>query len=446
MRTRAPSLQSAARFACLLAMTGVVTAQEPTPTPPTQQKSTEQRLAELEALARQGRLGVQPQEAAFRTSWVSVDTAGVPDLQDAPKAPGVQSTVDLKLWGRVNFAGTYDNFQGSGGVGGADFMNFLTKEGDEELNFNGRDTRFGFAASNSWDDWTGRAVVELDFYGDTTSNNLAPRLRLGYVELANKDGFSLRAGQDWVPIAQMNPGTIDFGILSWGGNLWNRVPQVTARLKKESTEFLVSAMHFRVGGIQDQQERMPWLMARFAWTGLMDNKGLLAIGGGIRDASVSNAAGTASNDVTNHVIAIEAKLPVCSEVTLTGEGWTGQGIGREFFRTGLDYNATGEEIGGMGGFVSLEWKCTEKMSFNAGVGVDQPKDEDTTATTLYGAAVPYDMNRAVFANVRYQMSKQFGFGAEVIDFQTELVDGLTATDDGQTLRGQRFTVGTWFIF
>src|SRR5687768_14305853 len=101
MQTRATLLQAAARVACVLSLGAIAVAQDPTTTPsttppPSQGKTFEQRLAELETLARQGRLGVQPQEASFRTSWVTVDTAGIPDLQDAPKAPGVQSTVDLK--------------------------------------------------------------------------------------------------------------------------------------------------------------------------------------------------------------------------------------------------------------------------------------------------------------------------------------------------------------
>jgi hypothetical protein len=445
MQSRATLLQAAARAACVLSLTAIAVAQDPTTPPPSQGKTFEQRLAELETLARQGRLGVQPQEASFRTWWVTVDTAGIPDLQDAPKAPGVQSTVDLKLWGRVNFAATYDNFQGTGGIGGADFTNFITAEGNEEVSFNPKDTRFGFAASNSWDDWTGRAVFEIDFYSDVATSNFSPRLRLGYVELADKDGFSIRAGQDWIPIAQQNPGMIDYGILAFSGNLFNRVPQITARFKGADTEVLVSAVHNRVSNGQDQQERMPWLMGRFAYTGLMDDKGLLAIGGGVRDATISNAAGNRS--VTNWVGAAEARVPVCPQATIVAEGWIGAGIGREFLRSNLDYSSTGDEMEGAGGFVSLEWKPADKWQFNLGIGIDQPKDDDTTALTFYGAAVPFDANQSIFANVRYQISKQIGVGAEAVDITTELSDGSAGSgDDGRILRGQRFTLGTWFIF
>jgi hypothetical protein len=198
------------KFACttatLLALAAQVAAQG---TP-----SFEDRLQKLEQALQRERLNVQAAEAGFSASWVSVDTAGVPDFQDSPKAPGVASTVDLKLWGRVNFAASYDNFQGSGGIGGGDFQNFITAEGDNEFNMQARDTRFGFAASNTWDSWTGRAVFELDFYGSNAGSSLMPRLRLGYVEMVNANGFSLRAGQDWTPVAQQNPNTLDYGILA----------------------------------------------------------------------------------------------------------------------------------------------------------------------------------------------------------------------------------------
>lgn len=442
-------LQAAVAAACIVPFSSV-RAQEPgqaTPQAPQQPQATrtlEERIAELERQIRQDRLGVQPQEASVRTSWVSVDTAGIPDLQDAPKAPGVQSTVDVKLWGRVNFAASYDNFQGQGGIGGADFMNYVVKEGDEEVNLNPRDTRFGFAASNTWDDWTGRAVFEIDFYGDTSTANFGPRMRLGYVELAHKDGFSLRAGQDWTPIAQQNPGTIDYGILAWGGNAINRVPQITLRKKMGDSEWLLGAMHFRTLNLQDEQERMPWIVARYAWSGFAEKKGLLAVGGGYREATIANASGSVQNDVTDYMVSVEARLPLCSKITLSGEAWTGKGIGREFLRSNLDYNSDGNEIHGTGGFVNLEWKLAEQWMVNVGAGIDQPKDDDTTTNTIFGTAVAFDSNRTMFANVRYQLSKQAGIGVEFIDFETQQLAAVG--DDGTVLRGQRYTFGTWFIF
>ncbi|MBL8735273.1 MAG: hypothetical protein JNL12_02480 [Planctomycetes bacterium] len=449
MSKNSPVMQAAVAAASLLSLgtfTGQLRAQEPAAPPSnTQQpRSVEERLAELERLLRQERLGVQPQEASVRASWVSADTAGVPDLQDAPKAPGVQSTVDLKLWGRANFAASYDNFQGQGGIGGPDFINYIASEGNEELNFNARDTRFGFAAANSWNNWVGRAVFEVDFYGDTTSTNIPPRLRLGYVELVHSDGFSLRAGLDWLPIAQLNPATVDFGILAFGGNTFSQVPQITLRKKSGDSEFLLTAIHTRAGTLQDEEERMPWIGARYAWSGFAEKKGLLAIGAAYRAGNLTNSTGTIRNDVEDYFFALEARMPLISGFTVWGEAWTGKGMGREFLRGGLDYNGDGNEIHGTGGFLNLEVQLCEQLAVNVGAGVDQPHDDDTTTTTLYGTAVPFDSNRTMFANLRYKLSKQAGIGIEFVDFETQRVDPVG--DDGTVLRGQRYTFGTWFIF
>jgi hypothetical protein len=412
----------------------------------TQGPTVEERLRSLEQAVRQERLGVGTTEAAFSIAWVDADAAGVPNFQDSPKAPAVASTVDLKLWGRVNFAATYDNFQGAGGVGGNDFHNYITSEGNEELNFNARDSRFGFAAANTWDDWTGRAVFEFDFYGTTSGANQIPRLRLGYVELVKAGGFSVRAGQDWVPIAAQNPGTIDFGILGWSGNLWNRVPQITMRYASGDLEGTFGVMHNRVAGAQDQQERMPWVMARLGLS-MMEKKGLVAIGGGIRENTITPTAGASTGidqDASSYLVALEAKLPVCSTVSMVAELWTGSGVGSEFVRAGLDYDATGDTMDGSGGFVSVEWKVADTVSITVGGGVDQPANDDTTPATAFGTAVPFDANQTVFANFRHQLSKQFGWGFEVMDMQTDAL--APVGDDGLRLRGQRVTLGSWFIF
>ncbi|MFH1843431.1 MAG: hypothetical protein ABIF77_09515, partial [bacterium] len=154
----------------------------------------------------------------------------------------VSSSVDLKIWGRAVLNTHYDTDDVRGFT---DFATYLTGEGEGEMNFNPRDTRFGFAGATENGGNNYRCVFEMDFYGSNAGNNLLPRMRLGYVEMKTAGGFMLRAGQDWIPVAKQNPGTIDFGILSWGGNLWWRVPQITATKKTGDVELLASLMKHR---------------------------------------------------------------------------------------------------------------------------------------------------------------------------------------------------------
>lgn len=433
------------RFVCrgraipvLLAFAAQVTAQD-------ERTSLEERVRQLE---RAQQPSANAEEATVRVSRVAAPAFEVPDLQ-GDKPPSITAAVDLKFWGRAAFVTTYDNFQGNGGVGGLDFQNYVTKEGDEELSFNPRDSRFGFAGSSTFDAWTGRAVVETDFYGSNAGANLLPRIRLAYVELSHRDGFSLRAGQDWLPVAVQNPGMLDFGILAWSGNVWNRMPQITGRCKTDEFELALGLLHARVASAQDQQERMPWVVGRLAWNGLADKKGVLAIDAGYRQNTITPTAGASAgvaNEATSHMLAIEGKLPIGDHLTLTAEAWTGAGLGAEFLRSGLDYDATGTEMQGAGGFVSAEWKIDPKWSVNFGYGLDDPADDDTTARTAFDAAVPYDRNHTVFGNLRCQWNQQFGAGVEVLQTATELPNGSTSGDDGSRLRGLRVNLGMWFVF
>jgi hypothetical protein len=404
--------------------------------------------ARVQQLERAAQAPPRAEEAAVRVSRLAAPDFEVPDLQ-GDKPPSITAAVDLKFWGRVSFATTYDNFQGSGGVGGLDFQNYVTKEGDEELSFNPRDSRFGFAGSSTFDDWTGRAVVEIDFYGANSGSNLLPRIRLAYVEVVHRDGLSVRAGQDWLPIAVQNPGMLDFGILAWSGNVWNRMPQITGRYKTGDFETTMGLLHARVSSAQDQQERLPWVVGRLAWTGFASQKGVLAIDAGYRQNTITPTAGAAvgvDHEATSHMLAVEGKLPIGDSFAITAEAWTGAGLGAEFLRSGLDYDATGAEMQGAGGFVSAEWKIDPKWSVNCGYGLDDPANEDTTTRTAFDVAVPYDRNHTVFANVRCQWNQQFGAGVEALQTVTDLTNDAVSGDDGSRLRGLRLTLGMWYVF
>ncbi|MFN2370546.1 MAG: hypothetical protein ABR506_05245 [Candidatus Krumholzibacteriia bacterium] len=345
----------------------------------------------------------------------------------AATAGDVTSGVDTKIWGRAVFNMHYDT-----AIQAQDFMSYITDDQTEEFNFNPRDTRFGFAASSRQGDWTYKSVFEIDFYGDHAGNNLLPRLRLGYAEAANGRGLSIRGGQDWVPVAQQHPGTIDFGIQSWSGNLWWRVPQVTLRYQQQKTEFLVSAMKHRVSIDQEVQERMPWLLGRVAFPGLLGAGSVLALGGGFRSVEVDSV------DYSPYLVAVELKVPLGSRFNLTGEAYLGKGVGREFVHYGFDYNpdhpAGARAIESQGGFLSLMFAASPKVELNAGYGMDDPKDEDLTA-----ADAPYLKNSSLFGNFKYKVTPQFGWGLEVIHLMTDVGEA----DD---LTGQRFTGSWWYIF
>lgn len=341
--------------------------------------------------------------------------------------------VETKFWGRSSLLIAYDTMDLRSGI---DFGNYVTADGQDRVNFNPRDTRIGMSAAQKSGDWTYKSVFEMDFYGDNAGNNLLPRLRLGYVEAASAAGFSLRAGQDWIPIAQQNAGTVDFGILAWGGNLWWRVPQVTVRKKSGDVELLAGAMKHRISGTQEAAETMPWLVGRLAWAGIREGKGMLAIGGGVRSNTLEDGPDSTRGDYDAWLVCAEWKLPLGDKVVLNGEAWTGTGIGREFVRYDLDYNRQAvESIMSQGGFANVAFDLGGGWQANAGLGIDDPDDDD-----LLGAAtVIFTKNTVWYGNVKWQVTDRFGTGFEFMNFTTE-------KGEDTELEGQRVTLGTWFSF
>lgn len=352
-------------------------------------------------------------------------------------AAAVLASVDIKLWGQVLALFNYDTFQGRGGVGGVDYQNHVTIEGRDQTSFQARDTRFGFRASETFGDWDASAVAELDFYGEDVGDAHNPRLRRGYVEVRNKRGLSVRLGQDEVPVACQEPDTLDFGKLATAGNLWGQVPQLTVRRVSGPWEQRLGFMHRRVASSQDQQERMPWVLARVARQAeLFGEAASFALGGGYRGVTVNG------RDYDAWLACLEFDLGLGRKLRLVGEAFWGQGLGREFVRPQLDYNGTlGREIGVRGGFAAAEYRISDELRVHLGYGLDDPDSADVAVGQVDegGVALAFAQNQVGFAKLEYRLSERTGLGIEFMQLETEQLDGSSA-------QGQRFNLGCWFIF
>ncbi|MEW6328199.1 MAG: hypothetical protein AB1487_11525 [Thermodesulfobacteriota bacterium] len=380
-----------------------------------------------------------------------------PPVVAAPAKPAegdVWTKYNMRLYGRVKIDLHHDTaqFYNNDWVGAVKNVSGYT---NDSTNFNPRDTRFGFEASHTDNGWTGLGRFEVDFYGTNApgdnGNNLIPRMRLGYVNLIyNPCNTSLLIGQDWVPVAQLNPSQIDFSILTASGNLWWRVPQVTVRKQIGDFELLASAMRHRRTATTDEA-RMPWVLGRVAYNGGLLGKGCsVALGGGYRTESVAKSTWTtADHRIERYLLAAELKL-VRGPWEFKAEPWIGQGIGDEFWRYDLSVNyhngvgdtADPETIWAWGGFVDLTYKVDPRLSFTVGYGVDDPRDEDLAGINFNDGNAARDrqftMNSQLFFNTWYQLTKAIKVGAELIHVKTERLS--------DTNSGNRFTVSTWYEF
>ena len=129
----------------------------------------------------------------------------------AIEVKGGQITVDL--YGSVRLKSSYDS-QTSQGDLGFYAQPEVNGEKDSQFGLAAKETRFGLNVNGP----TGLMVnatgkIEVDFYGTGSPTTAHLRMRLAYLDLGFKQGFSLRGGQDWDTFIVTLPAAITN--LSW---------------------------------------------------------------------------------------------------------------------------------------------------------------------------------------------------------------------------------------
>jgi hypothetical protein len=380
----------------------------------------------------------------------------VPALAAEQQGESVWAKYNLKMYGHVKFDMIYDDAQFPQyndyiGIPGDSRALGIKGQENDSTDFNPRDVRLGWVASHGVEQWGSRGVVELDFYG---SPDGAPRLRLGYGELSNKDtGTSVRAGQDWNPVLQLNPSTIDFGIMSNQGNLWQRRPQLTARQNVDlgdtgGLEFLASAYlsHRTDTG---SQTYLPWFMGRVAYSfGLVGGKHMVALDAGWqRDKpGTYTAPGNLSNThIDRYLLGGEFKFDF-NPVLVKGEVWMGQGIGGDFVRGSLDTYTSGGKTrawDAWGGWVDATYKIMPKWSVTAGAGLDKP-DQDGYSGVASNST--YIRNYSYFANTWYTIIPDVKVGFEFTHVEAKRNTAVAGTGSDYTDTGNRMNLSLYYGF
>ena len=401
--------------------------------------------AQIEALKRQMiemQSKMQAQIEALQKKLEQVQTKGVAPQVVTKEANPVFSKKDTEwlIYGKVKTDFQYDTarFEKYNDFVGA-VANRLRHPDykNDSTNFNPRDTRFGFWAAHKEGNWLVKGRFEIDFYGTNAGNNLIPRMRLAYASITNVcTKTNLLIGQDWIPIARLNPSTIDFGILTAAGNLWWRVPQITLRQKAfDNFEFLVSLMKHRRTNT-GSEDRMPWVLGRIAYTGGVLGAGnMVAIGAGYRHASYGT---NNSDNFDRYLVVGEWKFAFLDKkVVFKGEAWWGKGVGRNFLRYDLDVAQDGSAAEAYGGWADLTWKFAPRWSATVGAGFDNPNNSDMPSVDRMNDR-QFTKNTQYYANVWYQLTKPLKLGFEVIHIETER---YSYTDTGN-----RFQFSMQYVF
>lgn len=307
---------------------------------------------------------------------------------------------------------------------------------DDELSLHARDTRIGVdVAAPEANGVKAAARIESDFLGGGAPNAYTPRIRLAWLDLDFRNGWAVRAGQDWDAFVVQMVKTPDFGLLGNSGALWQRRPQarltytakpdeqttLTARLAAARTIGEGPTNDLDGGGQDDGADAaIPTLQGalildRPLWT---EKAARLAVSGHWGRETLDTAAegritaiDTADYD-TWSVIGTFV-IPVAGALSVQGSVWQGRNLDSFLGGVGQGINTTlGREIAAKGGWAQALLDVTANLSLSAGYGLDDPDDADLNAGQRA-------KNSRIFANVYYKLTPQVTLATEVAQLRTE---------------------------
>jgi len=315
---------------------------------------------------------------------------------------------------------------------------YAAGEENDEFNMTANQTRLGMkfdAAEGERFPVSGR--VEFDFYGGGAENKANPMMRQAYLEM-KFPAFDLLAGQTADVLAPLNPTTLNYIVLWKSGNVGYRRPQI--RFTKsaaiaEDTKLTATASLNRNMGREEDGENM----------GQPSFQGRLAIGRPIigSQAAVLGVSGlygkemdADENEFESTCIAVDLSIPFGSEVTLSGEYFTGKnlgvylgGVGQGVIVPPAPPGRDGEEeteIEASGWWGQLTVKPTAALEINAGVGMDDPELPDWAPSTMI------EKNTTYYGNIIWNATPSSYVGAEYALIETQYVgadDDPTAYED-----------------
>jgi hypothetical protein len=355
------------------------------------------------------------------------------------------------------------------------------KSNNASSTFNPRYSVFGVRGERTDGKHSLTGVVEVDFYSQTdNAGNISPRLRLVNVRYG-VDKTSITVGMDWSPIMGLLTNGIDFAIMGYNGNLWQRLPQITVRHKfNDNFEGLFTVLRFERGlsAIQPQTQRRPFTGAgagtggtagncgtsgfgcsenafndpvqhpyygvRMAYNGTGNLEGLMfALNGAYRyyrSAPTALVGGIPSGrDINSYIVGGELVVPITKQLKFAGELGYGQALDVEWFRYGQGRNlGTGAPIRTLVGWAELNYAYSKNYTFVAGYGFDNPLNSDLRGTT---AAVDqqYLLNHRTYLTVVRRVWADFYTGWEWNHLMTEW-------STTEKFHGDNYMMSFWYNF
>ncbi len=341
-------------------------------------------------------------------------------------------TLSVRPYGRVELDVTYSG-RGTNPLDPRQFNGYATAAGPESRSsstFNPRFSVLGLVGDLKKGDQSLQMRVEADFYSTDQANLITPRLRLAYIQY-RKRGTQATFGMDWVPVASLLPDILDFSIMGYSGNLWQRVPQVTVRQEfGQRWEVLGTVMRFERGFTLQPRPfvsdpftdpvRMPYVGTRVAYQKWGEgNAGLFAISGAYRQFEHPVTLRKVKSGLINAEWVVPLG-PLVPSLRWSGKLGHGQGMGDEFFRFGQAFNGD-RAIRTTVGWTQLGYYGLPRWTFAAGWGDDDPNDRDLRGISNNNSN--YRRNQHLFVNVVHDLFENFKVGVEYQHLRTDWTNG-----------------------
>lgn len=425
------------------------------------------RIDELEAKVN----NINTQMGATTQDVNSLSTQ-MKDLEGKAKAPaagGPAPAVKITPYGYVKFDVARDNNQ----TNSTDNPNWVLSpaahfSNDHQFTMTLRQTRFGINLEGpDVEGAKSTGKIEIDFYGTAAAENKAmPMMRQAYWQLSYPT-WNVLVGQTWEPLAPLFPNTLNYNALALQGNMGYRKPQIRyERMDKvfgdktiQTDVAVVRSIGNNVvstSSLDDEGSDAGWpvLQSRVAFSTPTSIGRPLAIGlsghyGTEEFNTVTVTAGPPAafrtvNGKGRQFETVSGNLdwtvPVWRDIDVIGEFWIGKnvdaftgGIGQgvncmvnQGTRTATASLEKGVEA--IGGWTQVTYrpKPLPKWLFNAGIGIDDPENDDLSGS------LNRTRNSVEYANAIYSLNANTKIGVEVSWMATDFI----AAPEGENLRIQ----------
>jgi hypothetical protein len=333
--------------------------------------------------------------------------------QTAEQAPPVvaQSKFPVTVYGTL-VLNAFDN-TALGNI--TDIPLFLSKQGsdasgnDKTFGMTARQSRFGLRYEDDHEIAGGKLSGQFEFdllggsapFGNGANMDLF-RLRLAYGKM-DWTHVSVEAGQDWSIFAPLNPTSFaEYAIpsMSASGNPWIRMPQLRVDLHGAlSDQFKLlaqfAAIDPNVGDYSTtaisatappgigERGRAPGVETRFALTDHVDDRDFtVGVSGHYTHGKNSGPVGTVTEQIPidSWGVALDYTLPFTRRFNLSGELYTGRGLGIFSVTSGesiLPPGSLGDKgVRSSGGWIQAQYNFTRKWQMNLVYGIDDPRARD----------------------------------------------------------------------